>query len=566
MHKLNLALCFLFSFFLALMTGLQNARAIDTVIGSDSLVISSLQVGPVGGLSNEFIELYNNNPNKIEITNWCMKYASASSTNWSNKVCFTPENTFIHFFIPGHSSIFLSAKEFNPVMKSDWQFSATMSAIGGHIKLVDNTDNEIDRVGWGTATYAESESPAIVINDGRVINRKVIGDVFQDTDNNLDDFYLALPKSNYTYGSIIEVQDICQNIIDIQESIPPDMVLNSNNQCVIPPKDLCPNTPEMDLVIPVGYLLDERGDCQKDICLNTPELEISLPPNKIIYENNCYDKPLPLQITELLPNAIGSDNGNEFIEIYNPNNVEISLLDYVFYLSSDYDHFYSFPVGVYIEPGKYLSFLNDDLNFNLTNVNGVSVRLMSLGKIIDETPVYENASDGMAWALINNVWQYTNQPTPNKINLSSLVEADIKVIVPVVTIAPCKDGQYRSEETHRCRNIVSDVVDLVPCAEGQERNPATNRCRNITTAVLGENDLKPCDIGQERNPETNRCRNIIAAVIPVADYAPEQVDIQQTDYTSWYIIAGLGVVAIGYGAWEWRVEFGRIFKKLFKIK
>jgi hypothetical protein len=109
------------------------------------------------------------------------------------------------------------------------------------------------------------------------------------------------------------------------------------------------------------------------------------------------------------------------------------------------------------------------------------------------------------------------------------------------------------------------VVNLVPCAEGQERNPKTNRCRSITTEVLGSSELKPCDPGQERNPETNRCRNIIAAM-PMADYAPEQVNVKDNDYTSWYVLGALGLVAAGYGAWEWRVEIGRLFKKISSNK
>jgi len=35
---------------------------------------------------------------------------------------------------------------------------------------------------------------------------------------------------------------------------------------------------------------------------------------------------------EMLPNADGSDEGNEYIEFYNPNNVEVDLSNYVFYI------------------------------------------------------------------------------------------------------------------------------------------------------------------------------------------------------------------------------------------
>ena len=196
----------------------------------------------------------------------------------------------------------------------------------------------------------------------------------------------------------------------------------------------------------------------------------------------------------------------------------------------------------------------------------------------------------MAWSLIDEVWQYTNRPTPGLSNLASLINNDIEdevgnVLIPCAanqyrnpvtnrcrlistsepSLVPCKDGQYRSEETNRCRSIISDVADLVPCAEGQERNPETNRCRSLSS-VLGVNDLTPCKEGQERNPETNRCRNIVS--MPTADYAPEKTSENSNNNTLWFVLAGIGLLVISYGVWEWRKEFTKLFKKLkqFHIK
>jgi len=293
---------------------------------------------------------------------------------------------------------------------------------------------------------------------------------------------------------------------------------------------------------------------------------------------------LPIKITEMLPNVSGSDEGSEYIEFYNPNNIEVDLSNYVFYIGSDSLNFYSFPPGSRIGASKYLSFSNSEIKFTLLNSSS-SVHLRSLdGFMIDESPTYNDPDDDMAWALIDGAWQYTNQPTPSDVNLLSLMSDNIStvsasslqpcaanqyrsletnrcrlLVTTANAVTACRDGQYRSEETNRCRNIVSDVSSLLPCAEGQERNPATNRCRSVGT-VLGASNLAPCKPGQERNPETNRCRNIVK--MPLAEYTPEQtIESFKNDYVWWSMI-GVGAVAIGYGLWEWRFEMIKLFRKI----
>jgi hypothetical protein len=63
----------------------------------------------------------------------------------------------------------------------------------------------------------------------------------------------------------------------------------------------------------------------------------------------------------------------------------------------------------------------------------------------------------------------------------------------------------------------------------------------------------PCKAGQERNPETNRCRNATAAV-PVADFAVAPIADTGKAFVGWLALGGIGLLAVGYGAWEWRRE------------
>lgn len=525
---------------------------------------------------------------------------------------------------------------------------------GGHIYITDDSGVTRDSLGWGDDINPnlEGEMADIPDNDSHVLERvQTSPGIYADTNNNHADFFKSVLRKEYITGAVGDAIDVCLNIPDIQVLVPAGDYIDKGN-CLPIPVDLCLNIADIQIVIPAGYLLDISGQCQMDICLNIDGLQVVLPdkysadglgncyppppidvcnnldgpqqdlPNGMEFDvngdcvqpdeclnlpgiqtyipagfirgpdNNCLVSLLPLRLNEILPNAIGSDIGHEFIEIYNPNDTDVSLLYYFLYIGPDYEHFYSFPLGSYIEAHQYLSFSNSDIKFTLVNTVS-SVRLRAIDGInIDETPVYSNPAEGMAWALIDNVWQYTNRPTPGSVNLPTLIEPKPVVAEKVVTavsslqpcaanqyrsvetnrcrlitttttsstVKPCKDGQYRSEETNRCRSIVSEVATLTMCAEGQERNPETNRCRTVS-AVLGASVLAPCKAGQERNVDTNRCRNVVSTIPQVA-YAPVQTSEPTNNYIGWWSLAGVGAVAVIYGVWEWRQEILNIIRKL----
>jgi hypothetical protein len=524
---------------------------------SQNVVISQIKVG--NSSVSRLVEIYNNSNTSVDINGWCLKYSSPSNTSpYTNLGCFVNSDSSVHMFIGAGSYALLASTQTG--LSADIILSEGLgSGTSGHVYLTDNQGIEVDRVGWGTAVNAETKP--VVLDSTKVIERKrdVGLNKLIDTDNNESDFVVSTLRTTYQYGAIYEVVDVCGNIDGLQEIMPDGMESNGSGGCVA--HDECSNLPDIQTIIPDGY---KRGD-----------------------ENICMLDLMPLKISELMPNAIGTDGGNEFIEIFNPNNTAIDLTNYVLYVGANNTK-YNFPVGSHIDAGKYLTFSNDEIKFTLLNTTG-NVMLRSVDDtLIDETPVYDNPGDGMAWALIDNVWQYTDQPTPGSPNVSSSVEIDSDVVLTsnlapcadnqyrspetnrcrlIVTstsiLAPCKDGQYRSEETNRCRSIASDSAALTPCDEGQERNPATNRCRS-TTAVLAASSLVPCKEGQERNPETNRCRNI-ASAMPLAEYKPEQTNQSVNNYIIWWSLAAVLLVAIIYGIWEWRHEVVGLFRKI-KIK
>ncbi|MFZ2126099.1 MAG: lamin tail domain-containing protein [Candidatus Microsaccharimonas sp.] len=501
-----------------------NAYVPPTYAASANVVITHIQAGGVGAALEELVFIYNNSPDEVDITHWCVKNKSNVDI-----VCFLPYGPAGRVYLPAHSyatiaSSFLVAAHygtsFSGMYSPSNQSSGSIIGSSDMISLVDRAGIIVDSYEWTTS-----------LAGGSLFERKLSSDTLSyiDTDQPTD----------WQIGTL--------------QGVPPNSVVRRD---VL--DDLCLNIDGTQLEVPEGLELKADGSC--------------LPPLSQLY------------ITELLPNASGSDTGHEFIELYNPNSDPINLDNYLLRIGPTFETEARFPAGSTIGPYSYVVFDNAVMNYSLLNTSS-RVQLVSLGGLMfDEVPRYENPDDDESWALIEGIWQYTSQPTPGGENrasdaLSSDASTETVALQPCAanqyrspetnrcrlistpaTVTPCKDGQYRSEETNRCRNIASDADLPKPCEEGEERNAETGRCRKIVVASVPT----PCKEGQERNPETNRCRNIVA--MTKADYAV--LGTQSQSNNNWYIwaaIIGLLLAILGYAAWEWRWELGKLRDKLLKF-
>ena len=360
------------------------------------------------------------------------------------------------------------------------------------------------------------------------------------------------------------------------------------------PQDVCMNLDGLQTVIPDDYFSVGQGECLQDACDNLDGLQVGVPAD---YESldgeNCTIK-LPMeypriQISELFPNASGVDDGQEYIELYNPNSVAVDLEGYVLALGPTFFKTYTLP-SLSIAPGGYLVLTDVQTGIVLPN-SSASVRLYDpSGSVASETATYDSPKDDTAWSLIEGQWQYSKVLTPGNFNSLPALEAEVltesvgsledcgigkfrnpqtnrcKSIETEDDLKACAANQERNPETNRCRTILAESA-LVPCKEGQERNPETNRCRSVAGATTA---LAPCPVGQERNPETNRCRK---STLDTGSGLASVSDVQSNGSSSGglgdigkglLLILAIVFLSVAYLVYEWRIELKRITRVLWQ--
>lgn len=164
-----------------LFTSLGHAVAISP----SSIVISAFQTESATSASEEYITVHNSGLGMIDVTGWRLQYFSATAANFTSP---TRTITLSGTLVAG-ADITVSSTGYtsqNPTIF----FAATLSATGGHLRLVSGTaPNEVvhDVVGWGNAQHPE-QTAADVVARGTAYRRAISGGQPVDTDNNKADF------------------------------------------------------------------------------------------------------------------------------------------------------------------------------------------------------------------------------------------------------------------------------------------------------------------------------------------------------------------------------------------
>lgn len=124
-------------------------------------------------------------------------------------------------------------------------------------------------------------------------------------------------------------------------------------------------------------------------------------------------------ITELLPNpdGTGTDETDEFIELYNPNGKPFDLSGFSLQTGTTRKHTYVFPKDFSLPPQSFKVFYSKTTDLSLSNTTGQARLLDPSGGSVSDAAEYEKAKDGITWALAKGKWYWTTKPTPGKPNV-----------------------------------------------------------------------------------------------------------------------------------------------------
>lgn len=446
------------------------------------IVITEIQTGSVSDATAEFVELYNPNDTSVDVTGWQLQYRAATNTAaqaWlasSTKAtisCTTGSAADCTVQIAPQSRLVLVHNIANIV--DALPMSGGFSNSGGEIRLVQPGTTPIvqDFVGYGTAADSEG-SPAAAPSAGHTLKRVVDANgVPIDTNNNSVDF-----------------------IADCGDPSP-----GVEDQTPLPYATGCAAPQTSSTASDTGSTATSSSHSSAS---DTTQDSVSL----------TY---LPIWITEVLPDPAPpqTDNLDEFIELYNPNDATVSLKGYTIQTGADWRYHFTLgdtPLG----PHDYYAVRSAVSKLSLSNT-GSGVRLIDpSGLVVSEAPSYGEAKQGQAWMFTGSTWVWSLTPTPNASNI---------LTVP----AP-----------HTTNTLTTGTVPKKKAIA-----KITTKATKTTTKLTAPKITKATKKVASATPPANQ----IAALPPTPQY---------------WLLVPIGAIAGGYAIYEYRQEISRTGQKVWK--
>ncbi|MCA9349398.1 lamin tail domain-containing protein [Candidatus Saccharibacteria bacterium] len=372
----------------------------ESVSQPATIWISEVQTEGEAAL-DEMIEIYNPGDGFFNMEGYEIVYVSASGSTTSLEVDLTG-------WLAPRSYIFFVREEYpDPDASGFLQKASGMAASGGHV-VVRSEDEaiELDRLGWGTAVFPETQV-AITHTNTTSLQRINFANTLEPVDPACDGVTDPMvpvdpatepapglncedPSLAYTDEELVQLIDTNDNSFDFMMLEPTP--LNTNTDPPEVPEDNTGDTP------PVEDVLDTSTD----------------PTNP----DDAFLELAPVVINELLPDPASpvTDAEGEFVELYNPNTTNVNLDGIVMQMGSTYSR--KLPLdGITLKPQQYLAIYSGQANISLAN-SGSSVRLvLPSGKVWGAEVSYPKVKTSEAYALFDGVWRFTSMPTPNKPNV-----------------------------------------------------------------------------------------------------------------------------------------------------
>jgi len=302
---------------------------------------------------------------------------------------------FLLFFIS-----FFPSDTFASVFINEIAWMGTLVSSNDEWIEIYNDGNEIDLSGW--KIIAKDGSPSINLSGKIPANGFYL---LERTDDNTvpnitaDQIYTGAMGNT---GEALELYDSSGNIVDSVDCSAG--WLGGDNTAK--------KTMEK---ISFGWQTSKEREGTPKETNSTPQELNNKKAEETVSDTPIITYPNGILINELLPSPEGSDEDNEWIEIYNKNQEKIDLSGWKVKDSYGATTVFIIPQKTEIEPLGFLLFSRNTTKIILNNDND-EISLIRPDLIVADKISYEKAAIGQSYNRINSDWVWSKNPTPGKTN------------------------------------------------------------------------------------------------------------------------------------------------------
>lgn len=381
-----------------------------------AVLITEVQTGAATA-SDEFIELYNQSSEPVNIGGWQVRYLNAAATDGAttnlvttiqDAVVLPPRTHYVLHTPTLPLAAGVLGQQYDATLSSRDKvvalFAPNMTTCQAHVH---------DALAWGASTQGEGTAVAQTDStaDKHVYRYVNPEHDYTDTNNNTHDAGIGLATTSIATMGALNTQappNVQQESTGAVSPLSPVTVKGcSMPQPPEPPASAPPAPPAPPPVSPPVVVQPAEDEEESQ---DAPDKPVLPERNVGLYAP---------QLSELLPNPAKpqTDAADEFIELYNSNNAPFELSGFMLEVGTTTKKRYTFPQGTMLAPKGFQAFMSKDTKLTLTNTTG-QVRLLDpFGATIDESEPYVSAKDGQSWLTADNVWQWTTVATPGAINV-----------------------------------------------------------------------------------------------------------------------------------------------------
>lgn len=462
-----------------------------SVSPTPKVIITEIQTAGATA-SQEFVEFYNPTNTDIDFADavhggkeaWKLQFFSATGTTNGTPDWTKPSATIsLTGTLPAGGYYLLSSNGYAPGgIDSDQSYSSRLSNDGGGMQLVTASSTATtvhDRLMWKQSADGVQLAPA-------QWPTPVPGASLQ-----------RLPTEEDTYLN----EDAGLTAFVLAEEISPKDIWH----LVLPEE----TTPEASEEAPAPGMGNEEPDTapviQPEPLQNSPDL-------------------LPPVITELLPNPAAplKDETDEFIELYNLNDVSFNLKGYTLQVGTTTLHEFTFSEDYMLAGGTYTAFYSRDTRLSLTNTGGQARVLSPNGTLLAMSDSYMSAGEDGSWSLTDGKWQWSTTATPGLINV---------ITAPIATTTP--------------KAAAKTAAVKAPAKKATARTASAKVKGSNTTKAKKKSSKKP---KKTEKPKLSTVAQTAAE--------PQRAPVHNG------ILVAVAVVAVLYAAYEYRSDISNRFYKL----